>query len=138
VGEELHHKVLIDDKWGSGIRIWGNRHVRVLEMSFVPQWRLFLMDVATLLQYESAMANRQRRLCGTASASDPGSSIRQSLSLRIIYRPRRIDGFLHMEIISIGPRDREEVYREATRKVLRFRREARIALQRLCGKSFER
>ena len=47
----------------------------------------------------------------------------KSLSLRIIYRPRRIDGFLHMEIIAIGPRDRKEVYREATRRVLRFRRE---------------
>ena len=47
----------------------------------------------------------------------------KSLSLRIIYRPRKIDELIHMEIIAIGPREREEVYRDATKRVLRFRRE---------------
>lgn len=49
----------------------------------------------------------------------------KSLSLRIIYRPREQDGAILMEVIVIGPRDKDAVYREATRRILSFEQEMR-------------
>ncbi|MFX4303715.1 type II toxin-antitoxin system RelE family toxin [Alicyclobacillus tolerans] len=45
---------------------------------------------------------------------------RNDLSLRIIYRPRRADELVVMEVIAIGPRDKEEVYRMAMRRLINF------------------
>lgn len=41
------------------------------------------------------------------------------LSLRIVYRPRK-EACILMEIIAIGPRDRDKVYRMAARRVMDF------------------
>lgn len=45
----------------------------------------------------------------------------KALSLRIIYRPRELDkGFIRMEIIAIGPRDKEKVYQLAIQRLAGF------------------
>lgn len=45
---------------------------------------------------------------------------RKDLSLRIVYRPRQNNGFVVMEVIAIGPRDKDEVYRMAVRRLIEF------------------
>lgn len=45
---------------------------------------------------------------------------RKDLSLRIVYRPRQNDGLVVIEIIAIGPRDKDEVYRMAVRRLIEF------------------
>lgn len=42
------------------------------------------------------------------------------LSLRIVHRPRQDDGFVVMEIIAIGPTDKDEIYRMAVRRSIAF------------------
>lgn len=45
---------------------------------------------------------------------------RKDLSLRIVYRPRQNDELVVMEVIAIGPRDKDEVYRMAVRRLIEF------------------
>jgi len=45
---------------------------------------------------------------------------RKDLSLRIVYRPRQNNGFVVMEVVAIGPRDKDEVYRMAVRRLIEF------------------
>lgn len=45
---------------------------------------------------------------------------RKDLSLRIVYRPRHDGELIVMEVVAIGPRDKEEVYRMATRRLIEF------------------
>ena len=45
---------------------------------------------------------------------------RKDLSLRIVYRPRQNNGRVIMEVIAIGPRDKDEVYRMAVRRLIEF------------------
>lgn len=45
---------------------------------------------------------------------------RQDLSLRIVYRPRQNDGLVVMEVIAIGPKDKEQIYRMAVRRLIEF------------------
>lgn len=48
----------------------------------------------------------------------------KSMSLRIVYRPVHLTSdIIRMEIIAIGPRDKEKVYELATRRVAAFRKE---------------
>lgn len=48
----------------------------------------------------------------------------KSMSLRIVYRPVQLpSGIIRMEIIAIGPRDKNKVYAMATRRVASFRKE---------------
>lgn len=50
-----------------------------------------------------------------------GKIKRTSANLRIIYRPTDLkDGSLQMEIIAIGPRDKDEVYKAAEERLSRF------------------
>ena len=50
-----------------------------------------------------------------------GKIKRKTANLRIIYRPREgDDGYLHMEIIAIGPRDKKEVYKAAEERLVEF------------------
>lgn len=41
----------------------------------------------------------------------------KSLNLRIIYRPVRQDDYLSMEVIAIGPRNKDKVYLKATERL---------------------
>ncbi len=41
----------------------------------------------------------------------------KALNLRIVYRPIRYDDYVTMEIIAIGPRNRNEVYQKATERL---------------------
>jgi len=43
------------------------------------------------------------------------------LALRIVYRPVKRDGKVFMEILAIGPRDHDKVYRTAARRLAEFR-----------------
>jgi mRNA interferase RelE/StbE len=48
----------------------------------------------------------------------------KALSLPIVYRPVKLpDGLVRMEIIAIEPKNREEVYELATRRVAEFKAE---------------
>ncbi|WP_151733791.1 hypothetical protein [Paenibacillus tengchongensis] len=48
----------------------------------------------------------------------------KALSIRIVYRPVELaNGAVRMEIIAIGPRDKEKVYMLATRRVSSFKKE---------------
>lgn len=48
----------------------------------------------------------------------------KAMSLRIVYRPVQLPaGVIRMEIIAIGPRDKEKVYELASRRVVEFRKE---------------
>lgn len=52
---------------------------------------------------------------------DFGKIKRTSVNLRIIYRPTETqDGYIQMEIIAIGPRDKYEVYQDAQERLSRF------------------
>lgn len=45
----------------------------------------------------------------------------KALSLRVVYRPTEMaNGTIRMEIIAIGPKNREEVYELAARRVISF------------------
>jgi mRNA interferase RelE/StbE len=45
----------------------------------------------------------------------------KAINLRIIYRPIELnDGIIEMQIIAIGPRDREEVYDKAKDRLIAF------------------
>ena len=46
----------------------------------------------------------------------------KAMGLRIIYRPMR-NGWIRMEIIAIGPRDKKKVYRKAAERIVEFREE---------------
>ncbi len=45
------------------------------------------------------------------------------LGLRIVYRPVQKDETVMMEIIAIGPRDKDQVYRRAARRIAQFAEE---------------
>jgi mRNA interferase RelE/StbE len=48
----------------------------------------------------------------------------RAMSLRIVYRPVGLQtGVIRMEIIAIGPRDKDKVYELATRRAVEFRKE---------------
>ncbi|MEW5920513.1 MAG: hypothetical protein AB1796_06075 [Bacillota bacterium] len=47
----------------------------------------------------------------------------RSLNLRIIYRPVELSGVVRMEIMAIGPRDKEKVYQMAVARLLEFKKE---------------
>jgi mRNA interferase RelE/StbE len=48
----------------------------------------------------------------------------RAMSLRIVYRPVELrTGVIRMEIIAIGPRDKDKVYELATRRAVEFRKE---------------
>lgn len=48
----------------------------------------------------------------------------RAMSLRIVYRPVELSsGVIRIEIIAIGPKDKEKVYELATRRVVEFRKE---------------
>jgi mRNA interferase RelE/StbE len=48
----------------------------------------------------------------------------RAMSLRIVYRPVQLSsGVVRMEIIAIGPKDKEKVYELATRRLVEFREE---------------
>lgn len=45
----------------------------------------------------------------------------KALSMRIVYRPRQLEnGVIRMEIIAIGPKDKEKVYQLAARRLSVF------------------
>lgn len=45
----------------------------------------------------------------------------KALSMRIIYRPRELEnGFIRLEIIAIGPKDKERVYQMAAVRLVSF------------------
>jgi mRNA interferase RelE/StbE len=44
----------------------------------------------------------------------------KGMTLRIVYRPVESNGVIRMEIIAIGPRDREKVYRLAAKRLQSF------------------
>jgi mRNA interferase RelE/StbE len=44
----------------------------------------------------------------------------KNMALRIVYRPVVNDEMIRMEIIAIGPRDKEKVYRLAARRLQSF------------------
>lgn len=44
----------------------------------------------------------------------------KNMALRIVYRPVMHDNVIRMEIIAIGPRDKEKVYRLAARRLQSF------------------
>ena len=46
----------------------------------------------------------------------------KSAGIRIIYRPVR-NGLIKMEIVAIGPRDKEKVYRMAAKRLISFQQE---------------
>lgn len=41
----------------------------------------------------------------------------KALSIRILYRPMHINGAITMEVIAIGPRERNEVYKRAVARL---------------------
>lgn len=45
----------------------------------------------------------------------------KAMSLRIVYRPIKVEGKIRMEIIAIGPKNREEVYHLAAARVQDFK-----------------
>jgi mRNA interferase RelE/StbE len=48
----------------------------------------------------------------------------KAMSLRIVYRPvesQKLGGEIRMEVIAIGPKDREEVYDMAAVRVAQFK-----------------
>jgi mRNA interferase RelE/StbE len=47
----------------------------------------------------------------------------KSLNLRIVYRPVEKDDKIFMEIIAIGPRDKDTVYRKAVKRLYEFKKE---------------
>ena len=47
---------------------------------------------------------------------------RTSTSLRVIYRPVE-NGFIDMQILAIGPRDRDKVYQVAKKRLTAFHNE---------------
>ncbi|MEW5954861.1 MAG: hypothetical protein AB1815_14305 [Bacillota bacterium] len=47
----------------------------------------------------------------------------RSLNLRIIYRSVELSGVVRMEIVAIGPRDKEKVYHMAVARLLEFKKE---------------
>lgn len=48
----------------------------------------------------------------------------RAMSLRIVYRPVQLPSdVIRMEIIAIGPKDKEKVYELATRRVAEFQKE---------------
>ncbi len=48
----------------------------------------------------------------------------RAMSLLIVYRPAGLrTGVIRMEIIAIGPRDKDQVYELATRRAVEFRKE---------------
>jgi len=48
----------------------------------------------------------------------------KAMSLRIVYRPTPLpNGIIRMEIIAIGPKNREEVYDMAARRLMSFQSE---------------
>jgi mRNA interferase RelE/StbE len=47
----------------------------------------------------------------------------KNLSLRIIYRPVTTSKMVLMEIIAIGPRDKNRVYKQAAKRLLDFNQE---------------
>lgn len=48
----------------------------------------------------------------------------KALSLRIVYRATKLDNeIIRMEIIAIGPRDKEKVYQMAVERLVSFRKE---------------
>lgn len=47
----------------------------------------------------------------------------KKLRLRIVYRPRTENGITVMEIIAIGPRERDRVYKLAAERVAAFKKE---------------
>ncbi len=44
----------------------------------------------------------------------------KALSMRIIYRPREIESIVRMEIIAIGPRNKDKVYEMAAKRLSAF------------------
>ncbi|MED4935447.1 hypothetical protein [Heyndrickxia coagulans] len=44
----------------------------------------------------------------------------KAMNIRIIYRPVELDDMVEMQIIAIGPRDREEVYEKAKDRLTDF------------------
>ncbi|MFD1443058.1 hypothetical protein [Thermoactinomyces vulgaris] len=44
----------------------------------------------------------------------------RAMALRIVYRPVESNGVIRMEIIAIGPRDKEKVYRMAAKRLRSF------------------
>jgi len=47
----------------------------------------------------------------------------RSLNLRIIYRPVELSGVVRMEIVAIGPRDKEKVYKMTVARLMEFKKE---------------
>lgn len=47
----------------------------------------------------------------------------KSLSFRIIYRPVELDDKVQMQVIAIGPRDKDTVYKKAATRMLKFDQE---------------
>ena len=47
----------------------------------------------------------------------------KAMSLRIVYRPVEAGDKIRMEVIAIGPRDKEEVYELAARRIVAFKEE---------------
>ena len=76
-----------------------------------------------LLTYEEAIENTMDELMykKTLERKDQPATI--DVADVIDQLQLDVEDIIRMSEIAIGPRDREEVYREATRRVLRFRRE---------------
>lgn len=47
----------------------------------------------------------------------------KSLNFRIIYKPAELDKIVQMQVIAIGPRDKDAVYRKAATRMLEFDQE---------------
>lgn len=47
----------------------------------------------------------------------------KKMGIRIVYRPIEQSKYVRMEIIAIGPRDRDKVYDIAVRRVIQFKEE---------------
>ena len=71
----------------------------------------------SLLKPEGNGQPLQSPLTGFAEIKPKG------LNMRIIYRPRKFEGVVRMEIIAIGPRDKDEVYKIAVKRLSRFNEE---------------
>lgn len=47
----------------------------------------------------------------------------KSQAIRIVYRPREVEDHIRMEVIAIGPRDKNKVYKAAAKRLLAFQLE---------------
>ena len=47
----------------------------------------------------------------------------KSLNFRIIYKPVELDNMVQMQVIAIGPRDKNTVYRKAATRIIEFDQE---------------